>query len=101
MAEWIEVCQLDQITEGRALPCEAHGLRLAIVKHQGQIFALSGRCPHANGPLGHGWVEDNELVCPLHRWRFKLTDGRCTTVRGNSIHRFPAEIRGDHVWVKV
>ena len=22
------------------------------------------------------------MVCPLHRWRFRLSDGRCTTVRG-------------------
>jgi nitrite reductase (NADH) small subunit len=101
MAEWFAVCRLDEITEGRALSREAAGLRLAIVKHEGQIYALSGRCPHANGPLGFGWVEDNELVCPLHRWRFKLSDGRCTTMRGISIHRFRSELRGDQVWVEV
>jgi nitrite reductase/ring-hydroxylating ferredoxin subunit len=101
MSQWIAVCRLDEITEGRAVAREAAGLRLAIVKHEGQIVALSGRCPHANGPLGHGWVEDHELVCPLHRWRFKLSDGRCTTMRGHTIHRFRTEIRGDDVWVEV
>ena len=35
--------------------------------HGGEVVALSGRCPHANGPLGLGWIEEGEVVCPLHR----------------------------------
>ena len=30
-----------------------------------------------------------------------LTDGRCTTVRGHSVHRFRCQVRGDQVWVEV
>ena len=54
----------------------------------------------AGGALGLGWVEEGEAVCPLHRWRFKLTTGRCTTVRGESVHAFRCEVRGDEVWVE-
>jgi nitrite reductase/ring-hydroxylating ferredoxin subunit len=35
----------------------------------------------------------------LHRWRFRLRDGRCSTMRGEGVHRFPAELRGEDVWV--
>lgn len=51
--------------------------------------------------MGHGWIEEGEAVCPLHHWRFKLSTGRCTSVRGETLHRFESEIRGDEVWVKV
>jgi nitrite reductase/ring-hydroxylating ferredoxin subunit len=51
--------------------------------------------------LGLGWVEEGEAVCPLHRWRFKLSSGRCTTVPGDSVHRFRCEVRGDGVYVEV
>ncbi len=102
MAEWVAVCRLDEIKEGRGVSREAAGLRLAIFREAGGgVVALSGRCPHANGPLGLGWIEEGEVVCPLHRWRFRLSDGRCTTVRGNSVHRFRAEVRGEEVWVQV
>jgi nitrite reductase/ring-hydroxylating ferredoxin subunit len=37
----------------------------------------------------------------LHRWRFRVKDGRCTTMVGQSIHRFRCEVRGDEVWVEV
>ena len=76
-------------------------MRVAVFRHGGEVVVLSGRCPHANGPLGLGWIEEGEVVCPLHRWRFRLADGRCTTVRGNSVHRFRCEVRGEEVWVQV
>lgn len=101
MAEWVAVCRLDEIKEGRGVSRDAAGLRVAVFRHGGGVVALSGRCPHANGPLGLGWIEDGEVVCPLHRWRFRLSDGRCTTVRGNSVHRFRCEVRGEEVWVEV
>ena len=101
MAEWVPVCRLDEIEEGRGVSREAAGLRVAVFRHGGEFVALSGRCPHANGPLGLGWIEEGEVVCPLHHWRFRLADGRCTTVRGNSVHRFRCEVRGDEVWVQV
>ncbi len=101
MAEYRRACRLDQITDGRAVSVEIEGLRIAIYREGDGIFALSGRCPHENGPMGMGWIEEGEAVCPLHRWRFKLATGRCTTARGHGLHRFAAELRGDEVWVAV
>ena len=79
----------------------SEGLRIAVFNDGGTFHALLGRCPHANGPMGHGWIEEGEAVCPLHRWRFKLATGRCTTVRGESLHRFRCEVRDGAVWVEV
>jgi nitrite reductase (NADH) small subunit len=101
MAEWVAVCRLDEIKEGRGVSRDADGVRVAVFRTAEGVVVLSGRCPHANGPLGLGWIEEGEVVCPLHRWRFRLADGRCTTVRGNSVHRFRCEVRGDEVWVQV
>ena len=101
MAEFRRVCLLDEITEGRARAVEVDGLRIAVYRHEGLPYALLGRCPHANGPMGSGWVEEGEAVCPLHRWRFKLATGRCTTARGESLHPFACEVRDGAVWVAV
>jgi len=100
VAEFVAVCRVEEVPEGRALAVEVDGLRIAVFNDGGSFHALLGRCPHANGPLGRGWVEDGEAVCPLHYWRFKLTTGRCTTVRGNALHVFPCAVREGHVWVK-
>jgi nitrite reductase (NADH) small subunit len=101
MAEFVAVCRVEEVAEGRGLPVEVGGLRIAVFNDRGRFSALLGRCPHANGPMGHGWIEDGEAVCPLHRWRFRLRDGRCTTVRGQALHRFACEVRDGQVWVAV
>lgn len=101
MATYRKVCNTSEVAEGRALPVEVDGLRIAIFNDGGRFHALLGRCPHANGPMGLGWIEDGEAICPLHRWRFQLASGRCTTVRGNSLHRFACEVRDEEIWVEV
>jgi len=101
MAEWVAVCQFDELTSDRGRSYEVVGLTLALVRAGEEIVALSDRCPHAGGSLGQGWVEEGEIVCPLHRWRFRLSDGRCSTMPGENVHRFQAEIRGGIVWVRV
>jgi nitrite reductase (NADH) small subunit len=101
VAEFRRVCGVEDVTDGRALGVEVDGLRLAIYRNGDSIHALLARCPHENGPMDLGWIEEGEAVCPLHRWRFKLTTGRCTTVRGESLHRFASEVREGEVWVAV
>lgn len=96
-----EACDEVDIPEGRPLSVEVDGVRVAIYRVDGQVYALSGRCPHANGPMGLGWIEEGEAVCPLHRWRFRLKTGRCSTVRGESIPVYPCELRAGRVWVGV
>lgn len=100
MAEFHAVCRVEDIVEGRAKAVEIDGLRIAIFRHEGNFHALLGRCPHANGPMAMGWIEEGEAVCPLHRWRFKLSTGRCTTMRGESLHRFDCEVRDGVIWVR-
>jgi NAD(P)H-dependent nitrite reductase small subunit len=101
MAEWIAVCRLDDIPPGQGRSIDAAGVRLAVFRVGGELVALAGRCPHSGGSLGHGWVEESEVVCPLHHWRFRLADGRCTTIRGEGVHRFRCELRGEEVWVEL
>jgi nitrite reductase/ring-hydroxylating ferredoxin subunit len=101
MAEFVAVCRVEDVPEGRGLPVDVAGLRVAVFNDGGRFHALLGTCPHAGGSLGLGWVEAGEVVCPLHHWQFRLETGRCTTVRGESIHRFRCDVRDDWVWVEV
>jgi nitrite reductase/ring-hydroxylating ferredoxin subunit len=101
MARLVAVCRVEEVMEGRGCAVEAEGLRIAVFNDGGTFHALLGRCPHADGPMGHGWIEEGEAVCPLHRWRFKLSTGRCTTIRGESLPRFRCEVREGEVWVEV
>lgn len=39
--------------------------------------AFDAKCPHANGPLGDGWIDENDcVICPWHRYAFDLKTGQ-------------------------
>ncbi len=50
--------------------------RLLLVQHEGNRYLLEALCPHQEHPLREGWIEDDEMLCPLHGYRFSLLTGR-------------------------
>jgi len=43
-------------------------------------FTLERYCPHRKADLSvFGKLEGNEIICTLHGWRFRTSDGRCVT----------------------
>ncbi|MGZ8764148.1 MAG: Rieske 2Fe-2S domain-containing protein [Acidimicrobiia bacterium] len=48
-----------------------------VIEHSGRQLFVQRTCPHAGGDLSKGCVEGDELVCPVHGWRFSLIDGSC------------------------
>jgi nitrite reductase/ring-hydroxylating ferredoxin subunit len=97
MADWVYLCRIDEVPDGRGRTVEVAGARLAVIRDGDSIAVISDHCPHAGGSLGSGWIEDGEVLCPLHRWRFRLRDGRCTTMRGHDAHRYPSRLDGRDV----
>jgi nitrite reductase/ring-hydroxylating ferredoxin subunit len=93
--------RLDDLVDGRALYLEIAGHAIALYRHGNTVAALAARCPHAGGSMAHGWIEDGEAVCPLHRWRFDLTDGHCSTVDDEQIRLYPCEVRDGDVFVEL
>ena len=70
----------------------------------GRAVVLAGRCAHLGAHLGHGTVNGERLVCPLHGWEYG-PDGACEKIPAEeSIPRFarqcsyPVEERGGHVF---
>ena len=43
-----------------------------------EFVAVQSFCPHLDGPLFQGTRagDDDEIVCPWHRWRFALRTGK-------------------------
>lgn len=42
----------------------------------GDYFALDDECPHEVASLSEGWIEGEEIECPLHSSRFGLHNGK-------------------------
>ncbi|MCC5938462.1 MAG: Rieske 2Fe-2S domain-containing protein [Lunatimonas sp.] len=45
-----------------------------------RFFAFEGLCPHRMASLSEGWITAfDEVVCPLHQYRFELASGRVSS----------------------
>jgi nitrite reductase/ring-hydroxylating ferredoxin subunit len=82
---WTALCELDELTEGIGKFVEISGFQLAVFLHNGKVFAIDNNCPHANGPLAEGVIEDGCCVCPWHGWAFKLDTGQLRDTPGVSV----------------
>ena len=73
------VIRADEIKEGAAKLVRLNNQEIAVFKHEGKLCAIQNICPHEGGQLSAGWIEDGAAVCPLHGYKFKLTNGACAT----------------------
>ena len=72
---WTSLCDLSELAEGKGRAVEVEGYRLAVFLHQSQPYVLTDECPHAGAPMAGGWIDGDCVVCPVHAWSFRLTDG--------------------------
>lgn len=76
---------------GRAYQVGVH--RIAVFRtRNGQVFATAQRCPHRDGPLADGMLVGEQLVCPLHGFRFDLSSGQCEQSQVCAVQTYPVEI---------
>ena len=63
--------------EGRAFV--AGGVQVAVFRlRDGSLHATQAACPHAGGPLADGQTDTDVLVCPLHLYAYRWSDGGST-----------------------
>jgi nitrite reductase (NADH) small subunit len=101
-ASRIPLCTLDDIPLGLGRAFEVAGRTIAVFRaRNGKVFAVDGSCPHKGGPLADGMLIDEQVVCPLHAFRFHGTSGECDQANVCSIATYPAEVCDGEVLVTI
>jgi nitrite reductase/ring-hydroxylating ferredoxin subunit len=79
---------------------EVAGKRFCIGRYKDDLFAFAAKCPHASGRLQDGFIDGlGNVVCPLHRYKFCLKNGRNVSGEGYYLKHWPVEMRHDGVYV--
>jgi nitrite reductase/ring-hydroxylating ferredoxin subunit len=50
--------------------------QILVANIDGQFFAVEALCPHMNGYLPSGKIENGEVICPVHRARYDVKTGK-------------------------
>jgi len=79
---------------------EADGKKITLAQNNQQIFAFAHKCPHASGIMAEGFIDPmGNVVCPLHRYRFALQNGRNTSGEGYYLKTYPVQITEEGVFI--
>jgi nitrite reductase/ring-hydroxylating ferredoxin subunit len=78
----------------------ADGKQVCIGRYKDEMFAFAPKCPHASGAFVNGFIDVlGNVVCPLHRYKFCLKNGRNVSGEGYYLKHWPVEVRDDGVYV--
>lgn len=78
MPDYHKVARSDDIAERSPVCITAKGRQIAVVRLDGQVYAVDDLCTHADASLCDGQMEGDEFVCPLHYATFDARTGACT-----------------------
>jgi len=86
--------------ESGLLSTQVNGKKITLAKVQDDVKACAYKCPHSGGILSEGFIDAaGNIVCPLHRYKFSLQNGRNVTGEGYYLKTHPVEVREDGIYI--
>ena len=105
--KWIKIFEttaqaIDRLPEEHVAELNIGTLPLAIVRRKSELFIFERNCPHQRAPLiGASFNGFNEIICPLHEYRFHLKTGRESAGRCRDLRLYPVKVEeGVYVGIK-
>jgi len=84
------------------LQIDVAGKKVCIAKVNDDLYACSSKCPHASGILADGFIDAlNNVVCPLHRYKFSLQNGRNISGEGYYLKTYPLRHNEEGVYLGI
>ena len=98
------VCALSEVPGNASLRVELADVEVAVVRFEGEVYALEDRCSHADVPLTDGDVEQFDgaptIECFLHGSCFDLRTGEPTNLPATEpVPVYPVRVEGEDVYV--
>jgi nitrite reductase/ring-hydroxylating ferredoxin subunit len=79
---------------------EVNNKKICIGRYNGILYAFAYTCPHASGIMADGYIDAlGNIVCPVHRYKFNVKNGRNTSGEGYFLKHWPVEKREDGIYV--
>jgi 3-phenylpropionate/trans-cinnamate dioxygenase ferredoxin subunit len=74
------------------LQLDVAGKTVCIAKGRDNLYACAYKCPHAGGIIADGFIDAlNNVVCPLHRYKYSLQNGRNVSGEGYYLKTYPMQ----------
>ncbi len=99
---WIDAIARDAVPEGDVVGFVVSGRDIAFYEVDGEVFATDNLCTHGAARLSDGFLEGNEIECPLHQGRFDVCTGKamCAPLT-EDIKTYPVKIENMRVMLRL
>jgi nitrite reductase/ring-hydroxylating ferredoxin subunit len=101
-SEWVRVASASEVATGQVIAVKLGDRDVALYHlDSGEFCATDNVCTHEFARLSNGFLEDNEIECPLHAGRFDVRTGAalCPPV-DTDLEVFEVKLSGDDVLIK-
>jgi 3-phenylpropionate/trans-cinnamate dioxygenase ferredoxin subunit len=99
---FVRVCAVSDLPEQGAIGVDVGDVPVAVIRVDGEVFALRDVCSHEEVPLSEGDVYDHTVECWLHGSCFDLRTGAPTGPPATKpVPTYPVKVEGDDVYVAV
>jgi nitrite reductase/ring-hydroxylating ferredoxin subunit len=89
-------------TENGLQEIELGGKKICLAIKNDEVLACAAKCPHAGGQMSQGYIDAlGNIVCPLHRYKFSLQNGRNITGEGYFLKTYPIEKRENGIFIGI
>lgn len=100
---WFKIADTTQAIEWQSnnmAVVEAGSKKITLIKLGNELAACAVKCPHAGGTMADGFIDAvGNIVCPLHRYKFSLRNGRNVSGEGYYLKVYAIEEREAGIFV--
>jgi nitrite reductase/ring-hydroxylating ferredoxin subunit len=101
--QWFKIAEnINELSfqENHLMVVEVNDKKITLAKFKNEILACAYLCPHASGVLADGYMDAiGNIVCPVHRYKFNLLNGRNITGEGYHLKTHPVKINDEGIFV--
>ncbi|ROU00161.1 MocE family 2Fe-2S type ferredoxin [Histidinibacterium lentulum] len=103
MADWVDVCSLEELDPEDVIRFDHDDRTFAVYRAEdGSPHATEGLCTHEKVHLCDGLVLGDEIECPKHNGRFNIRTGAAQRAPVTvDLRTFPARIREGRIEIEI
>jgi len=95
----IFIADYNKLEENNPTYALAYKTDLVIVKYDGNVSVLYGRCLHRGALLSDGFIDGHNLICGVHNWDYRIDTGISEYNNKEKLHKFTAVVEDGKIYV--
>jgi 3-phenylpropionate/trans-cinnamate dioxygenase ferredoxin subunit len=101
MPNWHDVAAAADVADDTPITVKVGERDIGLYSLNDRYYGLEDVCPHAYALLSQGFVEGEEIECPLHGAKFHIPTGKCTKEPADrDLVRYEVKVEGGRLLVR-